>query len=92
MHRCILIAIMSLRFYIHHFPGTVILLGIPDLNKKSQMKRKGALFYCTEIFVINNALNFSFLQKTYLCVIELIGRTDLVKQLSWYSSSRKLCI
>lgn len=34
MHRCILIAIISLRFYIHHFPGTVLLLGIPDLKKR----------------------------------------------------------
>lgn len=61
MHGCILIAIMSLRFYKHQFPGTVILLGIPKQKRKK--RKKGALFYCTETFSSDNAFNFSFLQR-----------------------------
>ncbi len=57
MHVCILIAIMSLRFHRHNFPGTVVFAWHSDKFQK------GPLIYCTEKSLITLFIFLSHKKK-----------------------------
>lgn len=84
MHVCILIAIMSLRFHRHHFPGTNVFAWHSDKFQKGP--------WSTVLKSLITFLWFSFHTKKKkrrvnknLCVIALIGRNWWLKRLGWYS-------